>query len=279
MSRFGWGACAACHPNGLTDNVVWIFPSGPKRTIPQHTDFDQSDPNRTAMRPLNWSGERDEEEDFELNIRVVSGGQGLIVGTDNVTPDANVANFLPLASGGRNQLKVRGVGAWDAIKAYIQFGVRAPISPVSKTDPNVVAGRALFTAANCQQCHGSAQWTTARIRYTPPPAAAQVNAGGELFAELRQVGTFNPAALNEVRQNGAAPLGANGFVPPSLLSIFAFPQTFFHNGSAASLDEVLNNVTHRSAGTAGVDTLTNPADRDKVVQFLKSIDPNTVPIP
>jgi YVTN family beta-propeller protein len=279
MSNNGWGACAACHPNGLTDNVVWIFPSGPKRTIPQHTDFDQSDPNRTAMRPLNWSSERDEEEDFELNIRVVSGGQGLIVGADNVTPDPNVANFLPLASGGRNQLKVRGVGAWDAIKAYIQFGVRAPISPVSKTDPDVVAGRALFIAANCQQCHGSAQWATARIRFMSPPDAAQVNAGGELFAELRQVGTFNPASLNEVRQNGAAPLGANGFVPPSLLSIFAFPQTFFHNGSAASLDEVLNNVTHRSAGTAGVDTLTNAADRDKVVQFLKSIDANTVPIP
>ncbi len=56
MSRAGWGACATCHPNGLSDDVVWIFPSGPKRTIPQHTDFDPSDPNRNAMRPLNHSG-------------------------------------------------------------------------------------------------------------------------------------------------------------------------------------------------------------------------------
>src|SRR5262249_50764017 len=46
MSNNGWGACATCHPNGLSDNVVWIFPSGPKRTIPQHTDFDKTDPNR-----------------------------------------------------------------------------------------------------------------------------------------------------------------------------------------------------------------------------------------
>ncbi len=280
MSRAGWGACAACHPNGLTDNVVWIFPSGPKRTIPQHTDFDLTDATRSAQRPLNWSAERDEEEDFELNIRAVSGGLGLIVGGDNVTPDPNVANFTPLASGNRNQLKVRGVGAWDAIKAYIQFGVRPPISPVSKTDPNVVAGRALFIAANCQQCHGSGQWTTARIRYTPPPGAGLVNTTtGELTGELRTVGTFNPAALNEVRQNGAPSLGANGFVPPSLLSIFAFPQTFFHNGSADSLDTVLNNVTHRSAGTGGVDTLTNASDRALVVQFLKSIDASTVPVP
>jgi hypothetical protein len=279
MSNNGWGACATCHPFGLTDNVVWIFPSGPKRTIPQHTDFDQTDPQRTIMRPLNWSGERDEQEDFELNIRAVSGGQGLIVQADGVTQDPNVANFSPLASGNRNQLKVRGVPAWDAIKAYVQFGIRAPISPVSKTDPDVIAGRALFTAANCQQCHGGPQWTTARIRYTPPPTAGLVNAGGELIGELRSVGTFNAAALNEVRQNGAPPLGANGFVPPSLLSLFAFPQTFFHSGAAASLTEVLDNVQHRSAGTSGVDTLSSASDRSKVAVFLQSIDAATVPIP
>ena len=27
-------------PFGLSDNVVWIFPPGPRRTIPQHADFD-----------------------------------------------------------------------------------------------------------------------------------------------------------------------------------------------------------------------------------------------
>src|SRR5262249_30693841 len=148
----------------------------------------------------------------------------------------------------------------------------------SKTDPQAIAGRALFIAANCQSCHGSAMWTTARIRFTPPPNAALINAGGELFSELRVVGTFNAASLNEVRQNGAPPLGANGYVPPSLLSIFAFPQTFFHNGQALSLDEVMNNVTHRSAGTGGVDVLANPADRAAIVAFLKTIDAASVPI-
>jgi YVTN family beta-propeller protein len=281
MSNNGWGACAACHPFGLTDNVVWIFPSGPKRTIPQHTDFDLTDPLRNIMRPLNWSAERDEEEDFELNIRAVSGGLGMIVQADGVTqePTANVPNLRPIANANRNQLKLRGFGGWDAIKAFVQFGIRTPISPFSKTDPDAVAGRALFISANCQSCHGGPQWTTAKIRFTPPPDAALVNAGGELFGELRNVGTFNAAAFNEVRQNGGAPLGANGFVPPSLLSLFAFPQTFFHNGAALSLDEVMNNGTHRSAGTGGVDTLTNAADRAKVVAFLNSIDAATPAIP
>ena len=280
MSNNGWGSCATCHsPFGLSDNVVWIFPPGPRRTISQHTDFDHRDVNRVAMRALNWSAERDEEEDFELNIRGVSGGKGLIVQADGVTPDPNVTNFLPLANGGRNQLKVRGVGAWDAIKAFEQFGIRSPISPVLKTDPDVISGRALFTAANCQQCHGGPQWTTSRVRFAPPPGAGVVDAKGQLFGELRNVGTFDAAAFNEVRQNAGAPLGADGFAPASLLSVFAFPQTFFHNGAAASLNEVLLNVTHRSAGTSGVDTLSNATDRARIVAFLLSIDDATLPIP
>jgi cytochrome c peroxidase len=279
MSNNGWGSCAACHtPFALSDNVVWIFPSGPRRTIAQHTDFDLSVAARNVQRALNWSAERDEEEDFELNIRGVSGGLGLIALTDAVTPDPQVFNLTPQASGGRNQLTVRGVPAWDAIKTFVQFGIRVPKSPQSPTDPDVIAGNALFRAANCQQCHGGPQWSSSRIRFTPPPSAGLV-VNSQLLGELRRVGTFDPAAFNEVRQNGAAPLGADGFTPPSLLSIHAFPQTFLHNGAASSLDEVLNNVTHRSAGTSGVDTLSNATDRARIVRFLLSIDAATPPIP
>jgi hypothetical protein len=39
----------------------------------------------------------------------------------------------------------------------------------------------------------------------------------------------------------------------------------------------LENVTHRAAGT-GTDTLTDPAAREDLVLFLKSIDAKTKPI-
>ena len=249
MSNNGWGSCSSCHPFGLSDNVVWIFPSGPKRTIPQHTDFDQTDANRRFLRALNWSAERDEEADFELNIRAVSGGQGLIVSADGVTQEPNVGNLTPLASRGRTQLKVRGVNAWDAIEAYIASGIRAPISPLrGAADPDIAAGRQLFIQANCQSCHGGPQWTISRVRFNPPPDASLIS-NGQFIAELRNVGTFNAQTANEVRANGAPAIGADGFVPPSLLSLFAFPQTFFHGGTAESLDAVMQNVAHRSAGT------------------------------
>jgi hypothetical protein len=38
---------------------------------------------------------------------------------------------------------------------------------------------------------------------------------------------------------------------------------------------VMSNVTHRSAGTGGVDTLSNAADRARVVRFIESIDAST----
>jgi YVTN family beta-propeller protein len=278
MSAAGWGSCASCHPNGLSDNVVWIFAAGPRRTIPQHTDFDQTDPARATQRALNWSAIFDEEEDFELNIRGVSGGLGLIVLADGVTQDPNVAAFTPLANAARNQLKVRGVPSWDALKAFVQFGIRAPISPVSSSDPTVITGRSLFGSAGCASCHGGPQWTRSRIDYTPPPSAGLLS-NGQLIAQLRKVGTFDPTAFNEVRATAAAPLGADGFVPPSLLSVFAFPQTFLHNGAVDSLTAVLNNVTHRSAGTGGVDTLSSATDRQRLIAFLLSIDAQTVPFP
>ena len=273
MSDNGWGSCASCHPFGLTDNVVWIFAAGPRRTVPQHTDFDLTDASR--QRALNWSAIFDEEEDFELNIRGVSGGLGLLVAEDGVTPDLPVAAFDP-ANGGRRQLKVRGIGAWDAMKAFVQFGIRAPISPVPKDEPDVIAGEQIFRQNNCQTCHGGPQWTNSRITHIPPPPP-ELLVAGQLIGELRQVGTFNSATRNEVRANGMPPLGPDGYVPAPLLSLFAFPQTFFHNGQAESLDQVMNNVIHRSAGT-GLDLLTDPEDRRKLIRFLLSIDGATPPI-
>lgn len=272
MSNNGWGSCGACHPFGLTDNVVWIFAAGPRRTIPLHADFAPGDSK--IMKALNWSAIFDEEEDFELNIRGVSGGQGMIVGADGATQDPTVAAFTP-ANGGRRQLKVRGQNGWDAMKEYIAKGIRAPISPLSKTDPDVVAGRALFISNNCQNCHGGSQWTSARVRQTAPPDASLL-AAGQLLTELRPGNTFDPTAFNEIRATAVAPLGAAGFNPPTLLSLHAFPQTFFHNGSANSLEAVMENVVHRS--DAGTDGLQSAAQRAQLIKFLLSIDGTTVPV-
>jgi len=72
--------------------------------------------------------------------------------------------------------------------------------------------------------------------------------------------------------------GALGFNVPSLISVFA-SAPYLHSGAAASLDDVLRNVTHRTAGRADhVDLLGSALTRRFLVQFLRSIDRNTEPI-
>jgi YVTN family beta-propeller protein len=288
MSANGWGACAACHPFGLSDNVVWIFGAGPRRTVSQHQDFAGG-----TFRALNWSGIFDEEHDFDLNIRGVSGGKGLLFKQDGTALEdtakmggltvgaaPNVALAVPNST--RGQLKFRTgsgtlVNSWDALVAY-EKSIRAPISPLAKSDdPDIEAGRQLFVQNNCQSCHGGPKWSKS-VLGGPITDLSQIKAG-QIAAQLTNVGTFNATDKNEVRANGAAPLGADGFVPPSLMSVFAFPP-YYHNGSAASLDDALGDkfITHRSAGTGGIDGLTNPDDRAKLVKFLLSIDASTEPI-
>jgi mono/diheme cytochrome c family protein len=286
MSAEGWQSCSACHPFGLSDNVVWIFAAGPRRTISQHQDFAGG-----TMRALNWSGIFDEQQDFELNIRGVSGGKGLLLTADGSgleeTPKIGGLVLgdppaLAPPNSLRGQLQVRTasgglVNAWDAIVAYEQT-IRSPISPLSKvTDPEIVEGRQLFISNNCQACHGGPKWSISSI--SGPVADISELKAGQILAQLKNVGTFNPTDVNEVRANGQPPLGEDGFVPPSLLGVF-FSPPYYHNGSAASLDDVLSDkfAVHRSIGTGGIDGLTNPEDRRKLVKFLISIDASAEPI-
>lgn len=286
MSREGWQSCGACHPAGLSDNVVWIFAAGPRRTISQHIDFTGG-----TLRALNWSGIFDEEQDFELNIRGVSGGAGLLLSPDGsvLEETPNIAGLvigdpatLAVHNSTRPELQARTpsggvVPAWTAIVEYIKT-IRAPISPLREsTDPEIAEGRQIFINNNCQVCHGGPRWSISSI---PGPVTDLTQiAGGQIVDQLENVGTFNPADVNEVRANGKPPLGEAGFVPPSLLSVFAFPP-YFHNGSAASMDDVLSDrfIAHRSAGTGGIDGLSNPDDRRKLIKFILSIDATTEPI-
>jgi hypothetical protein len=248
------------------------------------------------QRALNWSAVRDEIQDFELNIRNVSGGQGLIALKDPFGDRAAVdpcvfnlrfavnAACTDAAREAETAITTGRDPDLDAIAAYIAFGIRAPVTPAKATDLDVVTGRALFGAANCQGCHGGANWTASTIDFAPPPLAAEITAG-QLTRFLCKAGTFDAALANELKGGAVAGQlntdGANGVLGiniPSLLSVFS-AAPFFHSGAAPTLDDVLANVTHRSLGTGGIDTLTNPADRARLAKFVGSIDASTPTFP
>src|SRR5207247_7860956 len=271
----GWGNCYNCHPRGLYDGVTWMFPDGPRQTISMESTGEHPQPASSHLNPngapalpdfkqrvLNWSAVRDEIQDFELNIRNVSGGQGLI------RDGQAVVNLTPTANTGRD-------ADLDAMAAYIVFGIQAPISPRRGSQDE---GRALFAAANCQSCHGGPNWTRSRVDFTPPPVG-EVITGGQLTRFLVNVGPFDSGAANELRPSGTDIVTANGalgFNIPSLLSVFA-SAPYLHRGAAQTLDDVLDNVTHRTAGTSGQDVLADANNRRPLVLFLQSMYADTPP--
>ncbi len=287
MSSEGWQSCASCHPDGLTDGVVWAFAAGPRKSIPLNGTFSPDNPTGN-QRVLNYSAIFDEVEDFENNIRGVSGGKGLIVLTGATDQEPNVKSFDP-PNAGRPQLHVNGIGAWDAIVAWTQFRIDSPVSPYRGVDPNsdlgkqIAQGRQLFEQAKCQACHGGSKWATAQVdfaRTSPFPEAVQAGKEpeppvGQLVRFLHDVGTFDPARPIEKNANNFQALGAAGYNAPSLLSIWAFPP-YLHNGACPTLACVLENEKHRNAG--GTAVLDDPAAREALVAFLFSIDKDTEPI-
>jgi mRNA-degrading endonuclease RelE of RelBE toxin-antitoxin system len=213
MSDRGWGGCRSCHFNGWTDNVTWMFPDGPRQTISLDGMFDRSRGNVARVlathRILNFSAIRDEVQDFDLNTRAVFGGQGLINKEDG-TQNKDVVSLVRAdgSLGLPNRLRNADL---EALELYQAFGIRSRIAP-NFSSSELRAGAALFVAAGCDQCHAGQQWTSSVRDFTPPPHA-DFEAGSikdtQLVRFLKNVGTFDPNAANEVRANA----NVNGQVP------------------------------------------------------------------
>lgn len=287
MSDFGWGTCYSCHPQGLTDTVTWMFADGPRQAISMESTFEleavqivDGAPVLPAshQRALNWSAVRDEVQDFSRNIRAVSGGGGLVAGVpEGVAGLGQVPDLVGTANTGRSR-------DLDAIATYIALGIRAPIAPISSRSPRALLGRAVFERSGCQTCHGGKNWTISALDYTPPAVATDV-VDAQLNRFLCRVGTFDAGLFtdgvsNEIRANNAANVqarGVLGFNVPSLLSVFA-SAPYLHSGAAPTLNSVLDNVTHRTAGNrGGFDLLQVNVFRALLVDFVTSIDRDTEP--
>jgi DNA-binding beta-propeller fold protein YncE len=196
-SKAGWGSCGACHPDGLSDNVTFVFATGPRQTLPLDSDFGKDangTPDPTDQRILNWSAIFDEIHDFENNTRGVSGGLGAVVSVNGnpidivATKDNNLnGSIKQLVADGNTPrpttnmltetVDVATGSDWDAIEAYIQ-ALRSQKHPkkLDANDPSVLSGKKLFDTAKCANCHGGAKWTISRRAFTPTQGAGMGSA-------------------------------------------------------------------------------------------------------
>ena len=243
MSSEGWQSCASCHFKGLTDGIIWQFNSGPRKSVPLNATFNPR--NRSEQRILNYSAVFDEVEDFEANIRNISGpgalaaalpcsapppatstldpNHGLLIG-DNGDPNLApcVLNAFAKPNAGRPQMTVTlpgsntQVAALTALREWVRFAVRTPRGPSTRkgvgnrlSSKDVSRGRTLFAQAGCATCHVGGAWTISKKDFNSPPA------GTELFTETAPPATFGaPIGLQYLnrflRDIGSFNLGVKG---------------------------------------------------------------------
>jgi YVTN family beta-propeller protein len=232
LSSEGWQNCASCHFAGLTDGNIWSFETGARKSIPLNGTFNPHNPDE--QRALNFSAVRDQTQDFELNIRNISGpgfldpptnkvfdpNHGLLISdTGDINAAPSVINNFALSNAGRQQLTITLPGsnkpwpALDAMNEWIRFAVRTPNSPLTVQQltaanapttgaPNqtvINQGRTLFLKAGCQTCHGGGKWSNSVVDTVPPP-------GDDLATEV--AGPLPPPGGSPAPPAGVTPVGA-----------------------------------------------------------------------
>ena len=238
LSSEGWQSCASCHFKGLTDGMVWQFAAGPRKSVPLNATFNPH--NRSQQRMLNYSAIFDEVEDFEINIRNVSGpgtlvvpingnalnpNQGLLIGdTGDLNVPPSLVNAFARANAERPQVTVtlpgsaNKVPALTALREWVRNAVRTPNAPLAgfsgaaALPADISQGRTLFLKAGCASCHGGLNWTVSLKDFTSPPVT---NMDNFLITERNPTNfTLNPVGTQYLdrflRDIGSFNLGVPG---------------------------------------------------------------------
>ncbi|MFO0688814.1 MAG: NPCBM/NEW2 domain-containing protein [Myxococcota bacterium] len=228
LSLDNYMSCAACHNDGDGDGRVWdlgAFGEGLRNTI------DLRGKGSGHGRP-HWTGNFDEIQDFEGQIR------GLNLGLGFLTNPQFAATSNPLGA------PKTGLNAdLDALAAYVASLAAAPPSPhrpsAGTLGASALLGRAAFAHSGCLGCH-------ALSKLTDSPSLARHDVGTTLPSSGQRLG---------------API--DGFDTPGLLGVWADPP-YLHDGRAATLEAAIT-------GHAGLASLP-PATVSQLAAFLREAE-------
>jgi YVTN family beta-propeller protein len=269
----GWSSCASCHPDGLTDNITWVFGTGPRQTVSQDGSFSHG-VGAQKQRIFNYSAIFDEHHDFEANTRGVSGGLGAITTAavladcNNLTLETQVAlqpNLgTPMKEVADNPaLALCRHRDWDDIDEFVKT-IRPPRALRAAPADSVARGRTLFeTQGQCNKCHAGAGWTLSRRFFTPSTANNTTLAATDFTEPAPWVATWaylNDGLLRKAisTQPANIPVDATGpaevaaIVPLQVACVVRNVGTFGIPGDTAATDvlELKSNDT-RAQGRGG----------------------------
>jgi mono/diheme cytochrome c family protein len=255
-SSEAWSSCGSCHPGGLTDNITWGFPAGPRQTVALDGTFSHFPGKPQKQRILNYSAIFDEMHDFERNTRAVSGGLGAIT-TAAAGECGMLAKETPqMVSGdgvGQPVKELQGTAGnctvdFDDIEAWVKT-IR-PTKALQRIDPALVTrGRAVFQEGNCATCHGGSGWSVSRLFFVPSSA-------GNLA--LQTTPLVVPAVVKNLHSFQLAPepplaVGGMATPPNQIACVIRNVKTFgvFGDAAATTALEVKNSGMARAQGEGG----------------------------
>lgn len=231
MTLDGYVSCASCHLDGEEDGRTWDFTQrgeGLRNTISLRGFRDH------AEGPIHWSGNFDEIQDFEGDIRNGQGGRGFL--SDDLWASAAGQSLGASKAGLSPEL--------DALAAYVESigPIELPALPV---DPY---GLTVFRTAGCDECHPSGGTDSS---WTSP--------GTPLLHDLRTLGPLSGQRLG-------GPL--TGIDSPDLRGVWA-TGPWLHDGSAPTLESVLtdHNIANLHGDFGGLPNQPIPA----LVDYLRTL--------
>lgn len=231
LAADGYISCASCHSEGRHDGRTWDF-----------TQFGEGLRNTptllgrvgAAHGRMHWTGNFDEVQDFEKQIRGLAGGKGLM--SDAQYFSGTVASPLGTAKAGRST-------ALDQLAAYVNSLTQPEPSPWRPASGAMSAqayqGYITFINRNCVSCHAIGPYT---------------NSPGN---RLVDIGTLKASS----GQRLGSPL--TGLDTPSLVGAWA-TAPYLHDGSAATLQDAIR--AHTRTGV----TLT-AAEVENLARFVREI--------
>jgi PKD repeat protein len=229
MSKDNYISCASCHADGGDDGMVWDFTQrgeGLRRTI------SLMGRRGAGHGKMHWTANFDEVQDFENDIRNEFGGTGFLTNADF----AATADPLGTPKAGKS-------AQLDDLAAYLSSLNKYMRSPARASDGSLsveaVRGQTVFNTAQCATCH----------------------TGGTFRDGLRHdVGTIQLSSGKGHNQ----PLAGLGFDTPTLSGTWN-TTAFFHNGQAATLQDVLNSGHGNASSLPSTDVVA-------LREYVRSLD-------
>lgn len=236
LAQEGYMSCASCHLDGGQDGRVWDFTNlgeGFRNTIDLNG-------KGVGHGPAHWTGNFDETQDFEGQIRQFASGAGFL-------GDAAFhqgSRSQPLGEG------KTGLSAdLDALAAYVRSLTKSGVSPHRNPDGSLTAnatfGRQIFQAENCASCHGGKAFTDSSSLSRHNVGTLTVSSGSRLGGTL------------------------DGLDTPTLRGLWN-SEPYLHDGSAATLKDVLTG--RDLSGRHGGLFHRSSVEIDQLVDYLRSID-------